>query len=59
MSIIKGNNDVRPHLCHKIKMNNNKELFYLENATVSILDGIYKFIILMGLKMDSLKKDNV
>lgn len=40
-------------------MSNSKELFYLENATVSISDGIYKFIILMGLKMDSLKKDNV
>lgn len=40
-------------------MSNSKELFYLENVIVSILDGIYKFIILMGFKMDFLKKDNV
>lgn len=37
---IKWNDDAHPHLCHKVKMDNNKELFYLENGTVIILDDI-------------------
>lgn len=36
---IKWNDKAHPHLCHKIKMNNNKELFYLENGTI-VLDNI-------------------